>query len=179
MRPSAREYCTSPSWSGCLPPLLIERLSRPRGCTCLIRKSVTLVRRNPHGHNSSTARAWLSSCTITPGAFIQNQINNPLLPMSRYPISSTRARSSRRVTRSRMKRTKTPAMINHGAYGLICAACDGSITFLVLFQIVPTVLTKVYLPQPLFLPRSEEHTSELQSQSNLVCRLLLEKKKIY
>src|SRR2546430_7833651 len=34
--------------------------------------------------------------------------------------------------------------------------------------------------QPLGLPhdgRSEEHTSELQSQSNLVCRLLLEKKK--
>src|SRR2546430_11456800 len=29
-------------------------------------------------------------------------------------------------------------------------------------------------PRP---PRSEEHTSELQSQSNLVCRLLLEKKK--
>src|SRR2546430_7526253 len=30
----------------------------------------------------------------------------------------------------------------------------------------------------LLLPnRSEEHTSELQSQSNLVCRLLLEKKK--
>src|SRR2546430_7786520 len=28
------------------------------------------------------------------------------------------------------------------------------------------------------LIRSEEHTSELQSQSNLVCRLLLEKKKM-
>src|SRR2546427_6953255 len=28
-----------------------------------------------------------------------------------------------------------------------------------------------------FGDRSEEHTSELQSQSNLVCRLLLEKKK--
>src|SRR5438034_4697728 len=27
------------------------------------------------------------------------------------------------------------------------------------------------------LPRSEEHTSELQSHSDLVCRLLLEKKK--
>src|SRR6266478_3155718 len=27
------------------------------------------------------------------------------------------------------------------------------------------------------MERSEEHTSELQSQSNLVCRLLLEKKK--
>src|SRR5688572_31642820 len=30
---------------------------------------------------------------------------------------------------------------------------------------------------PNFKVRSEEHTSELQSQSNLVCRLLLEKKK--
>src|SRR2546430_7767983 len=29
------------------------------------------------------------------------------------------------------------------------------------------------------LKRSEEHTSELQSQSNLVCRLLLEKKNSY
>src|SRR2546427_8441389 len=29
----------------------------------------------------------------------------------------------------------------------------------------------------LCVARSEEHTSELQSQSNLVCRLLLEKKK--
>src|SRR2546430_13309400 len=37
------------------------------------------------------------------------------------------------------------------------------------------------LSNPFSLPnmeaRSEEHTSELQSQSNLVCRLLLEKKK--
>src|SRR5256885_4606961 len=30
-----------------------------------------------------------------------------------------------------------------------------------------------------FVGRSEEHTSELQSPCNLVCRLLLEKKKIY
>src|SRR5688572_32222333 len=33
------------------------------------------------------------------------------------------------------------------------------------------------LQGPLGRRRSEEHTSELQSQSNLVCRLLLEKKK--
>src|SRR2546430_8824530 len=32
-----------------------------------------------------------------------------------------------------------------------------------------------WVPGP--IGRSEEHTSELQSQSNLVCRLLLEKKK--
>src|SRR5438874_6791634 len=31
---------------------------------------------------------------------------------------------------------------------------------------------------PPFDPRSEEHTSELQSRRDLVCRLLLEKKKI-
>src|SRR2546427_5099093 len=32
-------------------------------------------------------------------------------------------------------------------------------------------------PATEWILRSEEHTSELQSQSNLVCRLLLEKKK--
>src|SRR5438270_6498539 len=32
-------------------------------------------------------------------------------------------------------------------------------------------------PRQEITQRSEEHTSELQSQSNLVCRLLLEKKK--
>src|SRR2546430_10227518 len=36
---------------------------------------------------------------------------------------------------------------------------------------------KAYLEDPRLKDRSEEHTSELQSQSNLVCRLLLEKKK--
>src|SRR2546430_9968832 len=35
---------------------------------------------------------------------------------------------------------------------------------------------KVALHKDVFYGRSEEHTSELQSQSNLVCRLLLEKK---
>src|SRR5256886_4559087 len=33
------------------------------------------------------------------------------------------------------------------------------------------------IARALWISRSEEHTSELQSQSNLVCRLLLEKKK--
>src|SRR5688572_31073908 len=43
------------------------------------------------------------------------------------------------------------------------------------FRVVQTDRQDVLLP--LTLHRSEEHTSELQSQSNLVCRLLLEKKK--
>src|SRR2546427_4854228 len=36
---------------------------------------------------------------------------------------------------------------------------------------------EVYTGYRVLYNRSEEHTSELQSQSNLVCRLLLEKKK--
>src|SRR2546427_8402536 len=35
---------------------------------------------------------------------------------------------------------------------------------------------RLFLPRAELKERSEEHTSELQSQSNLVCRLLLEKK---
>src|SRR5437773_7321529 len=40
-------------------------------------------------------------------------------------------------------------------------------------------LSKWYCPhrRPAGFPRSEEHTSELQSHHDLVCRLLLEKKK--
>src|SRR2546430_9397502 len=45
-------------------------------------------------------------------------------------------------------------------------------------QIVDRVFGKVTLASlHKGMARSEEHTSELQSQSNLVCRLLLEKKK--
>src|SRR2546427_8706276 len=49
-------------------------------------------------------------------------------------------------------------------------------------QSVPRAAAAAPLPPadkypPAAAERSEEHTSELQSQSNLVCRLLLEKKK--
>src|SRR2546430_13593182 len=46
------------------------------------------------------------------------------------------------------------------------------------FQRLPGSRRSVFeaLDRPAMRPRSEEHTSELQSQSNLVCRLLLEKK---
>src|SRR2546430_11363299 len=51
-----------------------------------------------------------------------------------------------------------------------------------LFRSRPASARAAPAPIPLSPPppgrcRSEEHTSELQSQSNLVCRLLLEKKK--
>src|SRR5690349_23759500 len=52
---------------------------------------------------------------------------------------------------------------------------------IVLDETVCTQYISYTLPaDPLYMPfvRSEEHTSELQSRRDLVCRLLLEKKKI-
>src|SRR3989475_4287921 len=45
------------------------------------------------------------------------------------------------------------------------------------FRPIPWPTNARTTPKPWASTRSEEHTSELQSQSNLVCRLLLEKKK--
>ena len=45
-------------------------------------------------------------------------------------------------------------------------------------EILGFSLSKIILEGPKEKLRSEEHTSELQSRTNLVCRLLLEKKKI-
>src|SRR2546430_13209097 len=45
------------------------------------------------------------------------------------------------------------------------------------FKFAPKILRVLVAQQEVGQGRSEEHTSELQSQSNLVCRLLLEKKK--
>src|SRR2546430_3529844 len=42
---------------------------------------------------------------------------------------------------------------------------------------IPQLIDAYQDPLGITAARSEEHTSELQSQSNLVCRLLLEKKK--
>src|SRR5690606_40857200 len=42
---------------------------------------------------------------------------------------------------------------------------------------VPSIGGMCHTPLERTDPRSEEHTSELQSRENLVCRLLLEKKK--
>src|SRR2546430_11891511 len=43
---------------------------------------------------------------------------------------------------------------------------------------VPTSCPRPFQRRRATTRRSEEHTSELQSQSNLVCRLLLEKKNV-
>src|SRR5260221_10518056 len=53
---------------------------------------------------------------------------------------------------------------------------QASLTFLIASGLTLTILT-AGLDLSVGANRSEEHTSELQSHSDLVCRLLLEKKK--
>src|SRR2546430_12601030 len=88
-------------------------------------------------------------------------------------------------------------------HSILCILCGGQTVYFFFFFFNDTATTEIYTlslhdalpilsastanqPQPRrcasqrgqsALERSEEHTSELQSQSNLVCRLLLEKKK--
>src|SRR5258706_11420262 len=45
--------------------------------------------------------------------------------------------------------------------------------------VAPALPSRDLVRNPHSRPRSEEHTSELQSLTNLVCRLLLEKKKTH
>src|SRR5688572_32707503 len=47
-----------------------------------------------------------------------------------------------------------------------------------IWALTPIMVSMLIMILFRYRSRSEEHTSELQSQSNLVCRLLLEKKKI-
>src|SRR3989442_2806401 len=71
-------------------------------------------------------------------------------------------------------------------YTTLFRSCDDSIRCGLLLRVwieqIPTLCLRRFARQRrqswyLFNPRSEEHTSELQSRPHLVCRLLLGKKK--
>src|SRR2546430_10964518 len=55
--------------------------------------------------------------------------------------------------------------------------CPSPFTIIQPFFVLETIPPSLHHAGAMGVSRSEEHTSELQSQSNLVCRLLLEKKK--
>src|SRR5688572_31847096 len=69
------------------------------------------------------------------------------------------------------------AVVGGVVVGLTANLTSAYISSGLVFVVIYLVLMAVLLVRPHGLLRSEEHTSELQSQSNLVCRLLLEKKK--
>src|SRR6266496_4698565 len=60
---------------------------------------------------------------------------------------------------------------------LLAAVYFSAAKLALLAAIPPGYATAVWPPSGIALARSEEHTSELQSRRDLVCRLLLEKKK--
>src|SRR2546427_9468312 len=64
-----------------------------------------------------------------------------------------------------------------GAVRRALATFLGAVTLTLLIPCLTPAQTDRGRLDVLVKDRSEEHTSELQSQSNLVCRLLLEKKK--
>src|SRR5260370_29625932 len=80
---------------------------------------------------------------------------------------------------------RSPQIAQHYplALAILHLPADGETLLEVAFRCVELAALQRHLPQagqvrPLVPPRSEEHTSELQSHLNLVCRLLLEKKKL-
>src|SRR2546430_12138431 len=74
--------------------------------------------------------------------------------------------------RSRSRRITVPSTVTNPLPPRVSVSCTTS-TAPVAETVSACAMKGNGPPPPL---RSEEHTSELQSQSNLVCRLLLEKK---
>src|SRR5690606_41035465 len=64
------------------------------------------------------------------------------------------------------------------AAGALLAAALTAVLPLIVRHVVDETTSGAASVLPWALARSEEHTSELQSRENLVCRLLLEKKKM-
>src|SRR2546430_13692792 len=66
-------------------------------------------------------------------------------------------------------KAKSSSLGYHGYPASLCASVNE--------EVVHGIPGERVLKEGDIVTRSEEHTSELQSQSNLVCRLLLEKKR--
>src|SRR5690606_41378679 len=96
---------------------------------------------------------FLASHDTTPTELYSLSLHDAL-PISAYPAKTTRATVPRPVR-----------MATRTVHGMVIRRTAPSWPFMPAMLVPSTML------------RSEEHTSELQSRENLVCRLLLEKKK--
>src|SRR2546428_8140353 len=79
---------------------------------------------------------------------------------------------SRVITRAARRAGVSPRVISY-----IRVALNAVWIMVAVTSILSISSLAPYLSSALTISRSEEHTSELQSRSDLVCRLLLEKKK--
>src|SRR2546430_9230789 len=110
------------------------------------------------------AERWkVMSVTFGSGIMFTLRVMTPVASTNRWEVTTkyVTAHSQTFTTRLR-KRTPHRIQIIRTTVPLPCAM---------------ELLSHPAATSPMRTQRSEEHTSELQSQSNLVCRLLLEKKK--
>src|SRR2546430_6684587 len=117
----------------------------------------------------------------------------PHLPTANRSQAPNLASGSIRITGSTNRRLRVFAVVQIAASFMLLAGASMLLKTLISLQTAQTGLDMQHVlainvpvmkydktPQQVvdfYKDRSEEHTSELQSQSNLVCRLLLEKKK--
>src|SRR5438270_7807716 len=87
-------------------------------------------------------------------------------------LDNLTARLAKIVKRIRGEARLTEANIQDALREVRVALLEADVALPVVKQFIESVRASALGEE-----RSEEHTSELQSQSNLVCRLLLEKKK--
>src|SRR5690606_40026520 len=104
-------------------------------------------------------------CTVPPPTAISSLSLPDALPLSAPEAGSRFHGSARPVERDRTVRDIQSA-----------AASTTRTPRIPMTEAAPRVRTRLSTPARVLI-RSEEHTSELQSRENLVCRLLLEKKK--
>src|SRR5207302_4814857 len=93
----------------------------------------------------------------------------PVFPLIKEPVQGL-SRSPRRVSAFTCAIPARSVIIESPARGYVR-------NFQVCFESRDSILAAPPCLGPRTTTRSEEHTSELQSRENLVCRLLLEKKK--
>src|SRR3989454_4754562 len=94
-----------------------------------------------------------------------------LRPYDVNQVSTTSVQHRPRVTRPLPLRRDRPLPATRDAYGNR-PRVGGAVG-----RNAPGVEQRQHVGERMLAARSEEHTSELQSPCNLVCRLLLEKKK--
>src|SRR5205807_5626434 len=82
------------------------------------------------------------------------------------------------IQRLELRPAKTVHVLSVKLPGLPCVVHDGQGDVMVSGVVLQFLARLEPADDQLFALRSEEHTSELQSPCNLVCRLLLEKKKL-
>src|SRR2546430_13354746 len=93
-----------------------------------------------------------------------------LTPQSVHALGGYRVQGRDEKTAERLK-TDAKALEQAGAFAIVLELIPAPLASQITKSLtIPTIGTGAG-------PRSEEHTSELQSQSNLVFRLLLDKKK--